>query len=48
MALAGGCIAGVLWKTGAGSIATAIAIVGFALGELLVRGPDRESVRALD
>src|SRR5215210_4561972 len=29
MALAGGCIAGILWKTGAGSIATAVAIAGF-------------------
>jgi uncharacterized protein len=38
MALAGGCIAGILWKSGAGSVATAIAIVGFAAGELLVRG----------
>ena len=38
MALAGGCIAGILWKTGAGSIATAIAIAGFAVGELLIRG----------
>jgi uncharacterized protein len=48
MALAGGCIAGILWKTGAGSIATAIAIAGFALGELLVRGPGREILRTLD
>jgi uncharacterized membrane protein YedE/YeeE len=39
MALAGGCIAGILWKSGAGSIATAIAIGGFAAGELLIRGP---------
>lgn len=39
MALAGGCIAGILWKTGAGSIATAIAIGGFIVGELLIRGP---------
>jgi hypothetical protein len=39
MALAGGCIAGILWKTGAGSIATAGAIAGFAAGELLVRWP---------
>lgn len=38
MALAGGCITGVLWKSGAGSLATAIAIAGFAIGELLVRG----------
>jgi uncharacterized protein len=39
MALAGGCIAGILWKSGAGSIATAIAIGGFIVGELLIRGP---------
>ncbi len=39
MALAGGCIAGILWKSGAGSIATAIAIGGFVVGELLIRGP---------
>lgn len=38
MALAGGCITGILWKSGAGSLATAIAIVGFVVGELLVRG----------
>jgi len=39
MALAGGCITGILWKSGAGSIATAIAIGGFVVGELLIRGP---------
>ncbi len=39
MAVAGGCITGILWKTGAGSIATAIAIGGFVVGELLIRGP---------
>ena len=39
MALAGGCITGILWKSGAGSIATAIAIGGFIVGELLIRGP---------
>jgi uncharacterized protein len=48
MALAGGCIAGILWKTGAGSIATAVAIAGFALGELVVRGPGRELLAGLD
>ena len=36
MALAGGCISGILWKSGAGSLATAIAIAGFAAGELLL------------
>lgn len=39
IALAGGCITGVLWKAGSGSVATAIAIGGFAAGELVVRGP---------
>ncbi len=39
MALAGGCIAGILWRSGAGSLATAIAIAGFGAGELLIRGP---------
>lgn len=44
MALAGGCITGVLWKSGAGSAATAIAIAGFAVGELLVRRGPFDSV----
>ena len=44
MALAGGCITGILWKTGAGSIATAIAIAGFVVGELLVRGGPLEGL----
>lgn len=48
MALAGGCIAGILWKTGAGSIATAVAIAGFAAGELLIRGPAAPALAALD
>ncbi len=48
MALAGGCIAGILWKTGAGSIATAVAIAGFAAGELLIRGPAAPALGALD
>jgi uncharacterized protein len=48
MALAGGCITGMLWKAGAGSVALAIAIVGFAAGELLVRGPGDDVIRALD
>lgn len=42
MALAGGCVSGILWKTGAGSVATALAIAGFAAGELLIRGPGSE------
>jgi uncharacterized membrane protein YedE/YeeE len=48
MALAGGCISGILWKSGAGSIATAIAIAGFAAGELLARGPAEEMLADLD
>jgi hypothetical protein len=48
MALAGGCMAGILWKTGAGSIATAVAIGGFAAGELLIRGPGAPALDALD
>lgn len=48
MALAGGCIAGILWKSGAGSIATAIAIGGFIAGELLIRGPFESVAADLD
>jgi uncharacterized protein len=48
MALAGGCISGILWKSGAGSVATGIAIAGFALGELLARGPGEEVLAELD
>ncbi len=48
MALAGGCIAGVLWKTGAGSIAAAGALVGLGAGELLIRGPGRDLLSGLD
>src|SRR5918993_127176 len=39
MALAGGCITGMLWKAGAGALALGYAIAGFAAGELLIRGP---------
>ena len=48
MALAGGCITGILWKSGAGSIATAIAIGGFVAGELLIRGPLEDLLTELD
>lgn len=48
MALAGGCIAGILWKSGVGSIATAIAIGGFIAGELLIRGPFEGLLADLD
>ena len=48
MALAGGCISGILWKTGAGSIATALAIAGFAAGELLAQGAGEGLIADLD
>lgn len=48
MALAGGCITGILWKTGAGSVATGLAILGFAAGELLIQGPLVSVVESLD
>jgi len=48
IALAGGCIAGILWKTGAGSIATAMAIAGFAVGELIVQGAGATLLGELD
>lgn len=38
MTLAGGCISGILWKSGAGSLATAVAVAGFAAGELIATG----------
>ena len=48
MALAGGCITGILWKSGAGSIATGLAIAGFAAGELLAQGPGSGVLAELD
>lgn len=48
MALAGGCITGILWKAGAGSVATAIAIGGFVIGELVIQGPLDSLVTSLD
>ena len=48
MALAGGCVTGMLWKAGAGAAALAIAIAGFAAGELLVRGPGEGLIGSLD
>lgn len=48
MALAGGCISGILWKSGAGSIATGLAIAGFAVGELVARGPGDGVLAELD
>lgn len=48
MALAGGCVTGMLWKAGRGALALAIAIAGFAAGELLIRGPGRDVISSLD
>ena len=48
MALAGGCITGMLWKAGGGAVALAIAIAGFAAGELLIRGPGESLIADLD
>ena len=48
MALAGGCVTGILWKAGSGSVALAIAIAGFAIGELLIRGPGDGAISTLD
>jgi uncharacterized protein len=48
IALAGGCITGMLWKAGAGAVALGIAIVGFAVGELLIRGPGEMLIEELD
>jgi hypothetical protein len=48
MALAGGCVTGMLWKAGAASVALALAIVGFAAGELLIRGPAAGVIETLD
>jgi uncharacterized protein len=48
MALAGGCITGILWKTGAGSLATAVAIAGFVVGELLATGAGARLLAELD
>jgi uncharacterized membrane protein YedE/YeeE len=48
MALAGGCLTGMLWKAGAGALALAVAIAGFAMGELLIRGPGDRLIERLD
>jgi uncharacterized membrane protein YedE/YeeE len=47
MALAGGCVTGMLWKAGEGQVALVLAVVGFAAGELLIRGPGLDVVRTL-
>ena len=48
MALAGGCVTGMLWKAGRGAVALALAIAGFAAGELLVRGAGADAISTLD
>jgi uncharacterized protein len=48
MALAGGCVTGMLWKAGAGAVALGIAIAGFAVGELLIRGAGDGLIERLD
>jgi uncharacterized protein len=48
MALAGGCVTGMLWKAGTGAAALAIAIAGFAAGELLVRNAGAGLIATLD
>lgn len=48
VALAGGCLTGMLWKAGSGAVALVIAIAGFAVGELLIRGPGEAVIRTLD
>jgi uncharacterized membrane protein YedE/YeeE len=48
MALAGGCVTGMLWKAGSGSAALALAIAGFAAGEMLVRGAGHGLIETLD
>jgi uncharacterized membrane protein YedE/YeeE len=48
MALAGGCVTGMLWKAGGGALALGVAIAGFAVGELLARGPGDGAIETLD
>jgi uncharacterized membrane protein YedE/YeeE len=48
MALAGGCVTGMMWKAGAGATALGFTIAGFAVGELLIRGPGSRLIATLD
>ena len=48
MALAGGCMTGMLWKAGGGSLALGLAILGFVAGELVIRGPGSGLIGTLD
>jgi uncharacterized protein len=47
MALAGGCVTGILWKAGEGQAALAIAVVGFAAGEIAIRNRGRGLIASL-
>jgi hypothetical protein len=47
MALAGGCVTGILWKAGEGQLALVLAVIGLAAGELIIRGPGSELVPSL-
>jgi len=47
MALAGGCVTGMLWKAGEGQVALVLAAGGFAAGEILIRGPGLDVARTL-
>ena len=47
MALAGGCVTGILWKAGEGQSVLVLAVIGFAAGELIIRGPGSELVTSL-
>jgi uncharacterized protein len=48
MALAGGCVTGIMWRAGSGSIALAIAVAGFGAGEIAIRDRGRELLHRLD
>ncbi len=48
MALAGGCVTGILWRSGTGSVAAGLAVVSFGAGELLIRHSGRGAMRWLD
>ena len=48
MALAGGCVTGILWRSGSGSVAAGLAVVGFGVGELVIRHSGQQTLRRLD
>ena len=47
MALAGGCVTGILWKAGEGQAALALAVLGFAAGEIAIRNRGRGLIDSL-